>query len=84
MSRAYDALVLDMDGTLLDDADQVPPRTAAAIQRARERGVKVMLATGRSHQGVREIASKLAIRSSPSPVGCPPQARAPSRPRIGS
>jgi Cof subfamily protein (haloacid dehalogenase superfamily) len=61
MSRAYDALVLDIDGTLLDDADQISPRTAAAIQRVRERGVKVMLATGRSHQGVREIALKLAL-----------------------
>lgn len=61
MSRAYDALVLDMDGTLLDDADHLPPRTAAAIARARERGVKVMLATGRSHQGVREIATQLAL-----------------------
>ncbi|HET8936796.1 MAG TPA: HAD family hydrolase, partial [Polyangiales bacterium] len=61
MSRAYDALVLDMDGTLLDDADQISPRTAAAIQRAREKGVKVMLATGRSHQGVRAIATQLGL-----------------------
>jgi Cof subfamily protein (haloacid dehalogenase superfamily) len=61
MSRAYDALVLDMDGTLLDDADHLSPRTAAAIQRVRQRGVKVMLATGRSHQGVRAIARELEL-----------------------
>jgi Cof subfamily protein (haloacid dehalogenase superfamily) len=61
MSRAYDALVLDIDGTLLDDADQLSPRTAAAIRSVRERGVKVMLATGRSHQGAREIAARLEL-----------------------
>jgi Cof subfamily protein (haloacid dehalogenase superfamily) len=61
MSRAYDALVLDIDGTLLDDAEQLSPRTAAAIHRVREQGVKVMLATGRSHHGVRPIATGLAL-----------------------
>lgn len=61
MSRAYDALVLDIDGTLLDDSEQLSPRTAAAIAQVRERGVQVMLATGRSHHGVRPIASALAL-----------------------
>lgn len=61
MSRAYDALVLDIDGTLLDDSEQLSPRTAAAIARIRERGVQVMLATGRSHHGVRPIASALGL-----------------------
>jgi Cof subfamily protein (haloacid dehalogenase superfamily) len=61
MSRDYDALVLDIDGTLLDDAEQLPPRTAAAIGAARARGVKVMLATGRSHHGVREVATRLQL-----------------------
>jgi Cof subfamily protein (haloacid dehalogenase superfamily) len=61
MSRAYDALVLDIDGTLLDDSEQLSPRTAAAIAGIRERGVQVMLATGRSHHGVRPIAAALAL-----------------------
>src|SRR5262245_13605912 len=61
MSRAYDALVLDIDGTLLDDSDQLSQRTAAAIARARQRGVTVMLATGRSHHGVREVAKRLEL-----------------------
>lgn len=61
MSRAYDALVLDIDGTLLDDSEQLSPRTAAAIARIRDRGVQVMLATGRSHHGVRPIAAALAL-----------------------
>jgi Cof subfamily protein (haloacid dehalogenase superfamily) len=61
MSRAYDAIVLDIDGTLLDDREQLSPRTAAAIAAARGAGVKVMLATGRSHDGVRELARQLAL-----------------------
>lgn len=61
MSRAYDALVLDIDGTLLDDEEQLSPRTLTAIASARRTGVKVMLATGRSHDGVREIAHRLEL-----------------------
>lgn len=61
MSRAYDALVLDIDGTLLNDAELLPPRTAAALHKARAAGVKVMLATGRSHHGVREIVEQLDL-----------------------
>jgi Cof subfamily protein (haloacid dehalogenase superfamily) len=61
MTRAYDALVLDIDGTLLDDREQVPPRTRAALDRARAQGVVVMLATGRSHGGVRDLARELEL-----------------------
>jgi Cof subfamily protein (haloacid dehalogenase superfamily) len=54
--RLYDALLLDVDGTLLDLNEQVHPRTRAALERARAAGVVVMLATGRSSGGVRGIA----------------------------
>ena len=61
MSRAYDALVLDIDGTLLDEAEQLAERTLRAIARARAAGVVVMLATGRSHAGTRDIARRLDL-----------------------
>ena len=61
MSSAYAALVLDIDGTLLNEQEQVPARTLQAIERARAAGVVVMLATGRSHKGVREIALQLEL-----------------------
>ena len=61
MLRSYDALVLDVDGTLLDNHERIPPRTLAAIARARAAGVVVMLATGRSHDGVRDIARQLQL-----------------------
>lgn len=57
--RSYDALILDVDGTLLDEHDHVHPRTKAALERAREAGVIVMLATGRSSGGVRGIARQV-------------------------
>lgn len=60
-SRSYDALVLDVDGTLFDDQDRVHPRTRAALARARGAGVRVMLATGRSAGGVRDVARDLAL-----------------------
>lgn len=61
MTRAFDALILDIDGTLLTDENELPPRTAAAIARARRAGVTVMIATGRSHGGVRELAQRLEL-----------------------
>jgi Cof subfamily protein (haloacid dehalogenase superfamily) len=61
MARAYDALVLDIDGTLLDEREQVHPRTQRALDRARADGVIVMLATGRSQWSTREVMDQVAI-----------------------
>jgi Cof subfamily protein (haloacid dehalogenase superfamily) len=58
-TRLYDALLLDVDGTLLDVNEQPHPATRAALTRARAAGVVVMLATGRSSGGVRGIAREL-------------------------
>ena len=60
-SRSYDALVLDIDGTLLDDRERVPERTFAALERARAAGMHLMLATGRSNGGVRPVLRELAL-----------------------
>lgn len=61
MARAYDALVLDIDGTLLDEQNLIRPRTFTAIANARAAGVVVMLATGRSPWGTREIVDLLEL-----------------------
>ncbi len=61
--RGYDALVLDIDGTLLDDSERVPERTFAALDRARAAGVHVMLATGRSNGGVRPVLKELSLET---------------------
>jgi hypothetical protein len=65
--RSYDALVLDVDGTLLDDLEQIHPRTRAALGRALQAGVVVTLATGRSSGGARGVARELGL-SAPAVV----------------
>lgn len=61
MSPAYQALLLDLDGTLITDEGRIRPRTLAAIQAAHARGVRVMIATGRSELGVAAVLSELAM-----------------------
>jgi 5-amino-6-(5-phospho-D-ribitylamino)uracil phosphatase len=61
MTRQYDALVLDIDGTLVDEQSMIRPSTRSAIARARASGVVVMLATGRSSWGTREIVDQLEL-----------------------
>jgi Cof subfamily protein (haloacid dehalogenase superfamily) len=41
-------VVLDVDGTLLDPRQRIAPATAAAVERARDAGLHVLLASGRS------------------------------------
>ena len=40
----YKMLALDLDGTLTDSNKQVTPRTAAALAKAAEKGVRIVLA----------------------------------------
>jgi Cof subfamily protein (haloacid dehalogenase superfamily) len=46
--RPYDAVLLDLDGTLLDARGEIRPRNADALHALVARGVHVMIATGRS------------------------------------
>jgi len=50
----FRALVSDLDGTLLDPAGQLTPRTEAALRRARWHGWKLALATARPARLVTE------------------------------
>ena len=59
--RRYKLLVLDVDGTLLTSQAQISPRTHAALDRAREAGVAITLATGRRLATVRPQLADLGI-----------------------
>jgi len=48
----YRLLAIDIDGTLLDSRWRLPPANLAAIIAAVDRGVDVVLATGRRFDGV--------------------------------
>jgi Cof subfamily protein (haloacid dehalogenase superfamily) len=61
MVRKYDALLLDLDGTLVDDDDRIHPRTLAALRKASEVGVRVMIATGRSELATAPVLRTLGL-----------------------
>ena len=57
----FDALVFDLDGTLLDGKGALSDRAKQAVARARDAGYLVVLATGRSLSGTREIHRALEL-----------------------
>jgi Cof subfamily protein (haloacid dehalogenase superfamily) len=61
VSKAYQALLLDLDGTLVTDEGRLRPRTLSALKDAHARGVRVMIATGRSELGVKPVLDELAM-----------------------
>lgn len=61
IDRDFDAIVFDLDGTLLDDQGRVHPRTHAALKEAARRGVQVMVATGRSNISAHPILAALDL-----------------------
>ena len=54
-------LALDLDGTLANDQKEVTPRTRAALDAAIERGVTVVLASGRPTAGITPLAKDLGL-----------------------
>lgn len=55
MRGRYSAILLDLDGTLVDDTGHVPAGTRTALLAAERAGVRVVVATGRSELGAREV-----------------------------
>jgi Cof subfamily protein (haloacid dehalogenase superfamily) len=54
-------LALDIDGTLLNPQFQISPADMAALRRAREYGIEVVLVTGRRHDFALPIAQQLGF-----------------------
>jgi hypothetical protein len=52
-------VALDIDGTLLRSDKSLAPRTRAAVDAARARGVRVVLVTGRRYPSARRVAEDL-------------------------
>lgn len=57
----YKVLALDLDGTLTDSKKQITPRTEAALRKAAEKGVRIVLASGRPTVGVQPLAEQLDL-----------------------
>jgi Cof subfamily protein (haloacid dehalogenase superfamily) len=54
-------IALDIDGTLVDSQGAIPEANLQAIDRAKERGVRIVLATGRSFLSTMPIARQLNL-----------------------
>lgn len=57
----YELLVLDVDGTLLTDEGLISKRTLAALRKAQQTGVVIVLASGRPLHGLLPLAEKLDL-----------------------
>lgn len=57
----YKLLVLDVDGTLLNEKKEITPRTQAALLKAQQMGVHIVLASGRPTGGVMPLAEALEL-----------------------
>ncbi len=63
MARDFDAILLDLDGTLLRSDETLHPESRAALQEAQEAGVVVMVATGRSKISGLPIVEELGLKT---------------------
>lgn len=57
----YRLLMMDIDGTLLDEEGKITPRTRAAVRSALEAGILVTLATARRHFSAALFAADLGL-----------------------
>lgn len=57
----YKLVALDMDGTLLNQNQKINDRVKKAIASAREKGVKVILSSGRGFKGIEKYVKELGL-----------------------
>ncbi len=65
----YELGAFDLDGTVLRRDLEISDRTTAAMHRLRERGMRLVVATGRRFEGAREHAERLGFGGS-DPLIC--------------
>lgn len=53
----------DMDGTLLNDASELSPRTVRALKAAADRGIYIVLASGRMARAMRPYAAQIGLNA---------------------
>lgn len=57
----YTIIALDLDGTLTNSKKEITPRTYDALMAAQQRGVKIILASGRPVYGMEHLAEQLRM-----------------------
>ena len=56
-----DLLAIDLDGTLLNSAHELPSENRAALHRAHEAGLRIVLCTGRSYPETQPILDDIGL-----------------------
>jgi len=59
----YKLLALDMDGTLLNENKEISKENIIAIKKAKQLGVKIVIASGRTIQGIEKYLEQLDLLS---------------------
>ncbi|MBF0780998.1 MULTISPECIES: sugar-phosphatase [unclassified Granulicatella] len=54
-------IAIDIDGTLLNSQHEITPAVKSALQNAKERGIKIVLCTGRPLKGVQSLLKELEL-----------------------
>ena len=58
----YKLIALDIDGTLINSSHQLTENVKQSIQKAKQKGVKVVLCTGRPLKGVESFLEELNLK----------------------
>jgi len=61
VAMKYKLLVLDVDGTLLNEAKEITKRTLSALLKVQQMGVRIVLASGRPTYGLMPLAKALEL-----------------------
>jgi Cof subfamily protein (haloacid dehalogenase superfamily) len=59
----YKLLVIDVDGTLLNAAGEITPRTLYTLRSVQQTGIRIVLASGRPTYGVLPLARQLELQN---------------------
>lgn len=55
------AIVMDMDGTLLNSKDKISPKTKDALIECQKNGIKIVLASGRNYGRIKPYLEELHL-----------------------
>ncbi len=58
----YKMIAFDLDGTLTNSQKVIPPKTKEAIMKLQEKGVKIVLASGRPTHGIVKLEEELELK----------------------
>ena len=61
--RAYKVLAVDLDGTLLNSKHEISEANQKALQSAREAGIQIIIATGKTYASSQSLREQLALNT---------------------